>query len=97
MALSNIFREPRREITESAVGIGIVVLFLFLDSYFASWMQGLTVTSPGGRVPIGVCYLAGLLALIVVALFLGFTHFVGEEICDALAKRGLELRPKIRR
>ena len=36
MALSNIFREPRREITETAVGLLPILVFLFLDYKFVS-------------------------------------------------------------
>lgn len=39
MALSNIFREPRREITESAIGLGIFAAAAWADYHFAVWLQ----------------------------------------------------------
>jgi hypothetical protein len=93
MALSNIFREPPREITESAVGIGVFGGLIFLDSYFANWLHA--ASAPWGP-PLALCYLFGLFFAIALWVLALFTHIIGEEICGALANRGLELRPKRR-
>lgn len=101
MALSNIFREPRREITESAVGVSVFLVFIWFDSLFAHWFYGVTERIwPGQGCPVPLGYFLGLLTLListilVVGLSL-FTHFLGEELCDFMANRGLELRPKQR-
>jgi hypothetical protein len=94
MALSNIFREPRREITESLAGILLVGIFLFVDWQFACWFQGAIMPRDNFFRFIGM--LIGLIATVACIGMAFFTHFVGEEICDALANRGLELRPKQR-
>ena len=46
MALSNMLREPRREIIETVVGFGAVVLALGLDYGFALWLEDF----PWGRI-----------------------------------------------
>ena len=37
MALSNIFREPRREITETLVGVGVVILPVYVNYRLGAW------------------------------------------------------------
>lgn len=93
MALSNILREPRREITETIVGIVIFAVFVYLDSLFAHWLNTFTVYNP---CPIPLGYLLGVLVTIIVALLTVLIHAVGEKTCNALARNGLELRPKQR-
>lgn len=94
MALTNTLREPRRELTESGIGLAIFGAFLYLDWHFAVWFH--EVTKPVGACPVpiglvfGVIVMAGLIGL----LFL--THAIGEWACGALANRGIELRPKQR-
>ena len=94
MALSNIFREPRREITESAVGIAAFALLVYGDYEFASWFH--EVTKPVGACPIPIGMILGVIAALlgIGALFL--THAIGEGVCNSLARRGVELRPKRR-
>lgn len=95
MALSNIFREPRREITESAVGIAIASIVIYGDWWFACWFQE-TVAHDDKQIRV-IGMLVGILAAIIITGLVFLTHWVGEEICDSLARRGLELRPKDRR
>lgn len=97
MALSNIFREPRREITESAVGIAIVAGFLYGDYCFAAWLYSMTADNPRGGFPVVLGMIMGVVFFIVCIGMLVLTHALGEAICNALAKRGLELRPRQRR
>lgn len=101
MALSNIFKEPRREITESAVGIALFLLPTYLDYRFARWLEiastGLHGT--GCPWPLGLILGACLMAFCFFGL-MGIaygTHAIGEGICNMLAERGLELRPRNRR
>ncbi len=49
MALSNILREPRREITETLIGIMATGSFLFVDYKFAVWFE--KITNNGGACP----------------------------------------------
>ena len=39
MALSNIFREPRREIVETIVGLITVGAFMYVDYKFSCWNE----------------------------------------------------------
>jgi hypothetical protein len=94
MALSNIFREPRREITESAIGLAIIGAYLYADYCFGVWFQ----TATGRDHALRVAGMAiGLLITCIAALMILVTHWLGEFVCDSLADRGLELRPRRRR
>jgi len=97
MALSNIWREPRREITESVVGLAALIPAALFDNWFAAWF----IRNVDDRCPPPIAYFLGILSLGLGCFFLVafaiFSHYVGEEVCDRLAKRGLELRPKVRR
>lgn len=98
MALSNIFNEPRREITETLVGIGGVLVIPGL----------LYVIGQGVNAAIGYRSLQWYEAMVVglsVPLFLGVAlailfgvaillHKFGEAVCALLDGFGLELRPK---
>jgi hypothetical protein len=100
MALSNIGREPRREITESAVGLAAFGLFVWADYEFAIWFEGATrgfpVEAAGGCPwPIGMFF--GLIAAMLAFLALFVTHALGEGICNALQRNGIHLRPRVRK
>jgi hypothetical protein len=100
MALSNIFREPRREITESAVGIGAAVAAVTLLAWVAYLIgQRIHEADNSFSVPVGMVLGAQILLLagLIGALILTITHWIGEEVCDALERRGLQLRPRERR
>ncbi len=95
MALSNIFREPRREITESVVGIAAIGLALAPSYWVAGWLSQMDQTIP---MPVAILFgfiLVGM-AYLVVAIFLAITHGVGDAICDTLDRRGIRLRPRQR-
>lgn len=102
MALSNIFNEPRREITETLVGVAVlivpVVAFVYLDYQFAVWFALATQDESGrGGAPIPVGMLLGILSG-AIAIIIGIgvavlVHAVGESICDAMQRRGIHLRP----
>lgn len=98
MALSNIFNEPRREITETLVGIGGVLavpalfypLGLGINAEIGyrslEWWQATIVGA------VGLFFLAvALVMLLVVAVAL---HRLGEGVCALLDGFGIELRPK---
>ena len=96
MALSNIFREPRREITETVVGLVVLGVFPVADCIFAYSMED----QNHGFWAWIIAGLALLFALIVVlacitALAL-VIHAIGEVICNKLEARGVYLRPRRR-
>lgn len=95
MALSNIGKEPRREIIESLLGIltfgGIIAGFVFWEI----WLRSLPW--PGNSPPpptIGSIML--LIGLSILYGLLQLTHFIGEVVCDWFADQGLDPRPKQR-
>lgn len=95
MALSNILREPRREITETLIGALVIGAVLYGDHFFAEWMYA--GIGQHDRSFIIVCYLIGALLGVLIFFFAIFVHWIGESICGSLARHGLELRPKVRR
>ena len=104
MALSNIFREPRREITEQVFGtaaVGIPIAFVWWASgqvpdgwYDATSTLG--YIAERGLTMLGIA-VAGAIGLIIVVGLALLTHSVGEDICNALARRGADPRPRQRR
>lgn len=97
MALSNIFKEPRREITETLVGLTVVAPLIVLDVWWAHWLQAL---QPQNAPPFII-----IMVLVAIVMFVVFAvsvlalmgiHEVGEKVCDALARKGLNLRPTVR-
>lgn len=98
MALSNIFREPRREITESIVGMGLFAAFVCLVKPVSWWL--FHEQSDYQRMWLGYMFIAVILIGISIGFIffmLAVTHFFGEVICDVLASCGLEMRPRNRR
>lgn len=106
MALSNIFREPRREIIESAVGIAGAAIcggsVVWLAYQFGVWLEeyaGYWQTSNGTMVA-NIPWDAGMTLSPAVAILgwgvLVATHAIGEGICGALQNRGIHLRPRNR-
>jgi hypothetical protein len=91
MALPNIFREPRREITESVVGLAVFGVFGWGDYHFAQWFQEVG----GPPWPIGI--ILGVAGAFIAFPILHFTHELGDAICNALEDRGIHLRPRWRR
>lgn len=110
MALSNIRREPRREITESLVGIGLVSIPALAWVLASLWAAGATWNPnhmEAGHLDVApypawvVFWLFWTLAGGFVAYYVGWlvlviTHGIGEGACNALASHGIELRPRNR-
>ncbi len=101
MALSNIFREPRREITETLVGIMLVSVPVAGDYWFGVWLRAATegnnpIGLAAGMV-IGVCliFCVGVALLLLFLLLVG-AHALGEFVCGRLAKMGTDPRPRDR-
>lgn len=99
MALSNIFNEPRREITESVVGIGIVAVLIVSDYPAACWFQEFTGGAQYGcpwRLGLLLIPVVMVLVVMVSMMALFATHALGDAACDALQRRGIHLRPRNR-
>lgn len=94
MALSNIFNEPRREITETAVGLTICAPFVVLDYYLSVYWQ----SHDRDTVWFGLYLLIVGMGLIggaaVLALLTVVAHALGERLCNVLQDRGIHLRPR---
>lgn len=103
MALSNILREPRREITESSIGV-LMVMAIGLAPIWGAWRFAVWFQLVSGGVdhgcPRGLGLVIGILAEVlafgIASIFLLFTHAIGEDVCDAMARRGFDPRPKDR-
>lgn len=94
MALSNIFREPRREMIESIVGLSALGALAYGDYHLAVWFH--EVTKPIGACPVPIGMILGVVAAVAAIAALFATHSFGEWVCNSLAQRGYELRPKRR-
>jgi hypothetical protein len=96
MALSNMMREPRREITETLVGIAAVAAVIGGDYLFASW---LCQDVPRAEYPADVIMtmVLGIAALMTGLAILNIIHAIGENVCASLDRNGIQLRPKQRR
>ena len=98
MALSNILRESRRELIETAIGAAIVLPLLYVDYRFASWAEEATLThySWGDHssipFPIGLLVGAGLIFLGILSL-VGI-HKLGEVFADWLEDNNIRIRPR---
>lgn len=96
MALSNIFQEPRREITESMVGIAVFSAVMGADYGLAVWFHAFTAPMQIGACPIPLGMVFGFIAMLLGVACIFITHAIGESACAALARRGIELRPQQR-
>ena len=95
MALSNIFEEPRREITETLIGMAAMGGFLYLDYKFAVWFQGFSGGSISGCPwPLGM--VLGIPYLMAIALVAIVIHRFGDYLCAVLENHGVQVRPKQR-
>lgn len=99
MALSNIFKEPRREITESAIGI-LVALGSIAITAVAVYYTGVFMHYVAPKSQLEDCVALAIIVLPTCVLgILGLalaTHSIGESVCASLAKRNLDPRPRQR-
>jgi hypothetical protein len=95
MALSNIFQEPRREITESAIGLALFGVAVWGDYRFGCFYNA----SGYGPVTEGMVAgaLVGILLFMVLVVIAYATHAIGESVCNAAQAMGIHLRPRVRR
>jgi hypothetical protein len=97
MALSNIFREPRREITETTVGI-LVFAIVAAPLAYADYLFAKAATKPEDFyfflfLGLGIAVIVSLAGAMLFAV----VHAIGQGICNALEGRGVHLRPRQRR
>jgi len=107
MALSNIFNEPRREITETVIGIILFIPFVGLDYWTANKILewGNCAYKTNNDFPCAPFLLEFLLIspiflffCIVGIIFISIIiHGLGNLFCDFLENRGIYLRPRNRR
>lgn len=99
MALSNIFNEPRREITESLVGIAIVSLGVGVCAGFVAleWWFDPTLLLTDAVLKLLILAACGAILVFAVVVFLHVTHALGDAACNAFQARGIHLRPRVRK
>lgn len=95
MALSNMLNEPRRELTETAVGIGVAAGVCLLDYAFANWLADVTAGTPA-RAPLAIWLAVGLVVIIFGGMAIVAIHAIGDATCNALQRQGVHLRPRRR-
>lgn len=96
MALSNIFNEPRREITETLIGILVMTLPAYVVYLIANAYCRMDNTLPY-VIALVLAIFSLVLGIFAVIGLSAFVYFVGEEICDLLDDCGIRLRPRERR
>lgn len=100
MALNNIWREPQRELTEQALGLGVILLGALVDFKIMKYCEA-HASHPYdlGTKACAMACIPMLIALGVLggAFVIWLMHELGEAVANGLAKRGLELRPKERK
>lgn len=95
MALSNIFKEPRREIIETMAGIVVAAIVIVPLCLFSCWFQSKTFIGDvwPGRI---TGMLVGIVSIVLMSGIAIVIHSIGEGVCESLDKRGLRLRPRQR-
>lgn len=93
MALTNIAREPRREITEQAVGTLAFAFYCTGDYFIVTRLLG---AQSWPDIIFGVL-IFGIIFFLAVVGGAFFLHAIGESVCDGLRALGLDPRPRQRR
>lgn len=99
MALSNMRREPRRELTESGLGILAFGAFVAADFMVCRAIvpyYNVPYAPPWWVAIVALMILVGLLGPILFMGFLYLTHEVGEVVCGWMADLGYDPRPRNR-
>ncbi len=100
MALGNIVNEPRREITETVVGLLAVSPLGYVDYVGGLYLQ--THYHPDQSIFLNmtlfllIMLLGGLIGGLLFFILAAAVHGLGEWLCDHLEKSGLHLRPRQR-
>lgn len=97
MALSNIFREPRRELTEQAFGVVAVGGAIGCDMGVASLLLRLVTGKFTADIPnFGMAMVVAFFVMGGLYFLLDLVHEIGEAVCGAMARNGLDPRPRNR-
>lgn len=100
MALSNMIKEPRRELSETFFGILIAAPFVAVDYYFGRWFQSLFSAADKDIINSLILLCGMVVGAVVIGLgflVLVIVHELGEDFCNAMQKRDIHLRPRQRR
>ena len=93
MALSNTFKEPRREMTETIIGVVVVGGAIIADYSFANWLAS-GIPNWADRI---ACIVLGIIftpvAVVLMIALLAAAHAIGDAICNRLAELGADPRP----
>lgn len=102
MALSNIFNEPKKELTETAVGFLIVagVIAVLVGIFFGGvqvcyWINPKVSFDNAAWVTFIYMWLA-VVGFILLGVFLSIIHFIGEEFIAARRHRIAQRQPQRR-
>lgn len=91
MALSNLTKEPRREVIEQSLGIAAFAFYIWADYAFIRWLGAVKT----GDLVFGM--LLGFVSIPMVGLLLFMmlllAHAVGEGVCALCARAGFDPRP----
>lgn len=97
MALSNMWWEPRREITETVAG----VVWLGGSFWLSVWLTNHSWTDTPSNPPYGLAIAFWLIAVMAAPLVLiglaYLIHMAGEGVCALLGAINLDPRPRQRR
>lgn len=100
MALSNMRKEPRREITETLVGFGWVAGMIGLDYAvglgFRQFDSSLSIMESMFVGFLALTGVSALIALILGGFLLTVIHEIGDAVCGFLERRGVQMRPRQR-
>lgn len=96
MALSNIFNEPRREITESLIGI-VCLIPVGISAYWIACR----IVEADDKLPFPAALLMGFLLtaawIISLIMFIFATHILGDKVCNLFQTGRIHLRPRERK
>ena len=104
MALSNIGREPRRELTEQAIGILAFLVWAYITYKIAHPLAvSAHIDGKGNVHTFGTIFLTfifglgiGVLVPMVLGVALYAMHEIGEIVCGWMTALGFDPRPKRR-
>lgn len=99
MALTNFFREPKRELTETLLGIAVLIGPAYLDYRIALFLH--ENDDPTCPLPLPLALVVGAIimgASVAGVLAAAWTiHHAGEGLCNLIANHlDIEIRPRDR-
>jgi small neutral amino acid transporter SnatA (MarC family) len=94
VALSNMRKEPKREIIETVLGFVVFVAYCYLANKFAWWFYRTVDPNDADSVFLG--YVIAIFAVPIGWTLMLFIHFIGEKASNILGNMGLDPRPNPR-